>query len=123
MNKKVKPNFHVSEVCEHCVASGENVTPPILMEFIFQGKIVDCLLKFVPCGDCLELIALAGVTSGFCYMCERKQTNQNLVRGQKRSRHETAVYGENVKLEKFDARTLKMLTNTQKTFRSQKPRT
>ena len=81
LEKESRPNFHVSEACKHCVNSLENPTPPILMEILYAGKQIDWPIKFVACGDGLELVALAGVTSGFCYKCEHKYIDPIFGRG------------------------------------------
>ena len=111
-----RPNFHVSEACEHCVNSAESPTPPILMEIVYAGKKVDWSVKFLACGDGLELIALAGVTSGFCYKCEHKYINPNFGRGLNFSRHEISFFGENMELEKPEARSLKKANKYSKHF-------
>ena len=99
LEEQSRSNFHVSEACKHCVNSVENPTPPILMEILYAGKQVDWPIKFVAFGDGLELVALAGVTSGFCYKCELKYINPNFGRGQKCSRHEISFFGDSMELE------------------------
>ena len=52
----------------------ENPTPPILMEILYAGKQVDWPIKFVACGNGLELLALAGTTPGFVMRTQVYQT-------------------------------------------------
>ena len=118
-----RPKNHVSEARDHCVNSVESATPSIVMEILYAGKKVDYLVKFVACGASLQLIAFAGVISGFCYKRKHKYINPKFGRGQKFSRQEISFFGENMELEKPEARSLKKLSNTQKTFTSHKPRT
>ena len=94
----------------------ESPTPPILMEILYAGKQVDWPIKFVACGDGLELVALAGVTSGFCYKCELKYINPSFGRGPKFSRHEISFFGETMELEKAEARSLKKANKYSKHF-------
>ena len=98
----------------------ENPTPPILMEILYAGKQVDWPIKFVACGDGLELVALAGVTSGFCYKCELKYINPSFGRGQKFSRHEISFFGETMELEKAEPRSLKKANKYSKIFHDSK---
>ena len=76
-----KPNYHVSETCEHCINSTLEPTPPILMEILFENQTVNQFLKFAAFGDGLELVALAGVTTGYCYKCEMKSIDSKISRG------------------------------------------
>ena len=50
------------------------------MEILFENQIVNLPIKFAACGDGLELVALAGVTTGYCYKCEMKSIDSKISR-------------------------------------------
>ena len=56
------------------------------MEILFENELVNYPIKFEYIGDGLELVALAGVTTGYCYKCELTSIDPNISRGEKWSR-------------------------------------
>ena len=51
---------------------------------IVRKEVVNQPIKFEYIGDGLELVALAGVTTGYCYKCELASIDPNVNRGEKR---------------------------------------
>ena len=92
--KSSNPNYHVSETCKHCINSPIEPTPPILMEILFENQKVNQVLKFEAVADGLELVALAGVTAGYCYKCELRSIDSKVSRGINISRQRNPLNGD-----------------------------
>ena len=100
-----KPNYHVSGTCEHCINSPNDPTPPILMEILFENQVVNLPIKFSAVGDGLELVALAGVTTGYCYNCEMKSIDSKVSRGLNFSRQRIPLNGDDIIVRQIAKRT------------------
>ena len=75
------------------------------MEILFENHIVNQPFKFAAVGDGLELVALAGLTMGYCYKCELKSIDPKVRRGTNWSRQRIPLNGDDVILRKIANRT------------------
>ena len=64
------------------------------MEILFENHKVNQVLKFAAVADCLELVALAGVTAGYCYKCELLSIDSKVSRGRNWSRQRIPLNGD-----------------------------
>ena len=91
-------------------------TPPILMEILFENELVNHPIKFEYIGDGLELVALAGVTTGNCYKCELTSIDPNISRGEKWSRQPISLNDEVRNFQTFEKRTPEKAVKYSKKF-------
>ena len=115
-----KPNYNVLWTREHCINSPSEPTPPILMEILFENQIVNLPIKFAAVGDGLELVAFAGVTTGYCYKCEMKIIASKISRVLNLSRQRIPLNGDDIIVKKIAKRTSeKAVLNSSKFQHSQ----
>ena len=51
-------------------------------EILFENRTVEFPIKFLVCGDCLELVEIADIKKGYCYKCELQSIDSKYERRQ-----------------------------------------